>query len=113
MKPKPVSETVMSWLRANLGPRCLAPLTGTDAKALRASVHIIDLYNYTPSESLIDAWGKVVRCMHKLECQELAYHAVAHVMDWDNRAEIWGKAGLPEFSPRRCVYEPQQMGGAR
>lgn len=106
MKTKPVCETVMPWLKSNLGPRCLAPLTGTDVKALRAAVQIVELYNYHPKESLIDAFGKVVVCMQP-HCQELAYHAVAHVMDWHNRSEIWVQAGLPEFAPRLCVHEPQ------
>ena len=38
--------------------------------------------------------------------QELAYHAIAHVMDWSDRAELWIKAGLPEFATRQCSFEP-------
>jgi hypothetical protein len=105
--PPPPCKSVRPWLEANLGKGCLAPFTGTDAKALAAAVHIIELYAYHPALSLIDAFGKVVRCMQP-HCQEMAYHAIAHVMDWSNRSEIWVKAGLPEFSPRKCVHEPRE-----
>ena len=107
-KPKPPCQSIRSWLDANLGRGCLAPLTGTDAKALAAAVHIIELYAYHPAQSLIDAFGKVVCCMQP-KCQEMAYHAIAHVMNWSDRAEIWVKAGLPEFSPRKCKFESEGL----
>jgi hypothetical protein len=104
-KPKPPSETVMPWLRSNLGPRCLAPLTGTDARALRAAVQIIELYAYDDAPSVLEAFGHIVRRMQP-STQELAYHAIAHVMDWSDRSRIWVKAGLPEFGPVQCSFEP-------
>jgi hypothetical protein len=27
-------------------------------------------------------------------------------MDWSNRSELWVKAGLPEFGPQKCSFEP-------
>ena len=43
MKQKPKCETLLPWLKANLGKHCLGPLTGTDAKALAAAVQTIEL----------------------------------------------------------------------
>jgi hypothetical protein len=104
MKNTPACETVFPWLRANLGKHCLAPLTGTDRKALEAAVQIISLYAYAEAPSVIEAFGIVVRRMQP-STQELAYHAIAHVTDWSYRSRIWVAAGLPEFAPARCVYE--------
>ena len=118
MKPKVVAETIMPWLRANLGSRCLAPLTGPDARALRAAVQIIDLYCYCPSERLIEAFGKVVATMQP-HCQEFAYHSIAHVMNWEDRPKIWADAcecsdgelvELPQLTTRRCAFEPGGSG---
>jgi len=104
MIPKPPSVTLFPWLRANLGPRCLAPLTGTDARALRAAVQIIELYSYDRDASVLEAFAHVVRRMQP-KTQELAYHCIAHVMDWSDRSRLWVEAGLPEFGPARCVHE--------
>jgi len=104
MKPKPFCESLRPWLRDNLGKRCLAPLTGTDARALAAAVHVIDLYSYHGDKNLLPAFAAIVRCMQPTT-QELAYHAIAHVMDWSNRREFWLEAGLPEFNPRVCAFE--------
>lgn len=112
-KTKPVAETIFPWLRANLGKNCLGPLTGTDARALRAAVQIIDLYSYHRDKSVLEAFQKVVFCMQP-HCQEFAYHAIAHVMDWSDRPLIWRAAELdvPEycFVPRVCAFEPGGSG---
>lgn len=103
--PKPASQTIYAWLKANLGPKCLAPLTGQDAKALLAAVQTIELYSYDRNPAVIDAFSLIVRRMQP-QCQELAYHSIAHVMDWSDRATIWQGAELPHFAPlRRCAFE--------
>lgn len=104
-KPKPVSETIRPWLKSNLGNHCLAALTSTDSQALAAAVQIIELYAYDESPSVIQAYGLVVRRMQP-STQHLAYHAIAHVMEWGDRSRIWVAAGLPEFAPTRCAFEP-------
>jgi hypothetical protein len=103
-RPKPRCQTLLPWLDANLGPRALAPLTGTDAKALAAAVHIVELYSYHPEPAVLDAFLAVVFQMQETT-RELAYHAIAHVMDWSDRERLWRKAGLPAFQARRCTHE--------
>jgi hypothetical protein len=103
---KPVSQTVLPWLKVNLGKHCLAPLTGTDARALAAAVHTIELYSQCPSTEVISAFALIVRQMQP-STQELAYHAIAHVMDWSDRPRIWNAGGLPvRAACRLCAYEP-------
>jgi hypothetical protein len=106
---KPKCQTLLPWLRANLGKKCLAPLTSQDAKALAAAVQIIDLYGWcdrTCEASVFQAFGNIVRCMQR-STQELAYHAIAHVLDWHDRERIWKAAGLDPLDGRRlCAWEP-------
>ena len=104
-KSKPVSETIRPWLKTNLGAHCLGALTGTDAKALAAAVQIIELYAYCEAPAVIEAFGLIVRQMQP-STQHLAYHAIAHILDWPDRSRIWVAAGLPEFAPTRCAFEP-------
>ena len=104
--PKPAAVTIFPWLKANLGKGCLAPLTGTDARALKAAVEIINLYNYAGHRDLLEAFATVVYQMQP-HCQQFAFHAIAHVMDWHNRQEIWEMAGLPFPEPiSKCAAEP-------
>lgn len=97
-------ETLPKWLKDNLGPCCLAPLTGTDAKALAAAVQIIALYATEADRTLAAAFGIVVARMQR-SCWPLAYHSIAHVMDWDDRERVWKLAGLPKIIVGKCKYE--------
>lgn len=106
MKTKPVSVTLIPWLRANLGKGCLGVLTSTDYHALLASVQIVDLYAYATDPALIQAWGTVVRKMQP-SARHLAFHAVAHVRNWDDRIEMWVEAQLGDLPRSVCAYEPQ------
>lgn len=106
MKNQPVCLTVLPWLRANLGKHCLGRLTGSDAKALAAAVQILALHAYDSDRTVLEAFAAVVRRMQPCS-QELAYHAIAHTGNWNDRARIWGEAGLPEIIPHpaRCAFE--------
>lgn len=108
MKQKPKAETLFPWLRNNLGKKALAPLTGTDARALQAAVQIIEHYAYDPCQTVLDAFRMIVNRMQP-KCHIFAYHAIAHCMDWGHRAELWREAELPALDPHyyvRCAYEP-------
>lgn len=104
MKTKQPCETLPTWLKENLGPRCLAPLTATDSKALSAAVQIVELYAFERRPAVLSAFGAIVGVMQHT-CRHLAYHAIAHVMDWGDRASVWAAAGLPAIEVGRCKYE--------
>ena len=95
MKEKPPCEQIMTWLRLNLGVGALGALTGTDAKALTAAVHIMELYAYAGDESLLDAFRVVVLQMQPTT-REFAYHTIAQVLNWSDRARLWSLAGLDD-----------------
>lgn len=104
---RPTAQTVVKWLRDNGQP--LGGLTGCDAQALRAAVQIVELYAYTRGDDLAQAFGTVVRQMQP-EMRFLAYHSIAHVLDWRDRARVWAQAGLePLGSIPECTYGPRQM----
>lgn len=102
----PPACTVLDWLRANLGGRALAPLTGSDTRALRAAVQIIEQYSYDNDPDVLEAFRLIVMRMQR-HTRELAYHAIAHPMDWSDRQRLWCKAGLTPFAPAlKCSFEP-------
>lgn len=87
-------DDLLRWLKANFGRSALAPLTGTDFRALAAVAHIVALYAVSGNDSALSALHDVVLCMQP-STRELAFHAIAHQLDWDDRARVWGRAGLP------------------
>jgi hypothetical protein len=107
MKEKPVAVTLFPWLRENLGKSCLAALTSTDRRALEAAVQIIALLGYDRNPGLVMAFGACVLEMQP-STREFAFHAIAHVLDWNDRGRIWSLAGLPECNPGRCQHEPKR-----
>ncbi|HEV2391062.1 MAG TPA: hypothetical protein VG146_01730 [Verrucomicrobiae bacterium] len=110
---EPSAATVLDWLHSNLGGAALAPLTGSDTHALRAAVQIMEQYAYDRHPGLLNAFAEVVGRMQP-KTRELAYHAIAHPLDWSDRARVWAEAGLGTpvfFQPRmKCSFEP---GGSR
>ena len=102
----PPAKTVLDWLRANLGSRALAPLTGSDTRALRAAVQIIEQWSYDRHGGVLRAFFEVVSRMQS-HTRFLAYHAIAHPMDWSDREKIWRAAGLPQLMHiPKCSFEP-------
>lgn len=103
---QPVCKTVYPWLTANLGKRCLAGLTSGDVYALNAAVQLIDLYSHSEDPAVLAAWAVCVRKMQR-SMWPFAYHATAHIMNWEDRARLWIEAGLPDdLKVGRCAYEP-------
>lgn len=101
--------TYQAWLRANLGKRCLAPLTSQDVRALDAAASVAALWSYTPKQGVADAFGAVVMLMQETT-RHLAFHVVAQVGNWEDRATLWNAAGLPW--PRYLTKCDNEPGGA-
>lgn len=102
------AQSIASWLKANLGPRCLAPCTSTDIRGLRAAVQIADLWlNSDSRKQVAEAFGLIVRNQMQESVWHLAYHATAHVGDWGHRSELWYQAGLPTIRVPVCKFGPQ------
>lgn len=101
---KPAAQTITKWLRQN--GQALGGLTGCDARALRAAVQIVELFAYDGTRDIALAFGACVRRMQP-ETRHLAFHAIAHVMDWDDRAKMWAAAELePLGQIPACTYGP-------
>lgn len=110
MPEEQYAGTVLDWLHSNLGGYALAPLTGSDTRALRAAVQIVEQFSYDRHPTVLRAFALCVLRMQP-KCRELAYHAIAHPMDWSDRATVWKAAGLAFLNPQlKCSFEP---GGSR
>jgi hypothetical protein len=100
-------KEILTWLQANLGRKCTAPLTSTDCHALVTSVNLCNLIGYSSAPpELFAAYGAIVRQIQP-HTRGLAYHAIACELDWPHRDMIWELAGLsPGDKPKcKCAFE--------
>ena len=112
IKPaEPTCKCLLKWLKLN--GLSIGALTGTDSRALAAAVHILELYYVSSSDeaATLEAFRIVVMKMQP-STRQLAYHAIAHLAEWHNRAEIWVRAGLPVLE-RVSGCEGEPGGGHR
>lgn len=106
---KSFCQSIFPWLKMQLGPRCLAPLTSHDYAALQAAVQIAALWargDCAHRRASAQAFGLCVRQMQE-HVWHFAFHSVAHVADWSHRWQLWREAGLPEIRPPCCKFGPQ------
>lgn len=87
------------WLRAN--KHDLAPLTGTDRKALAAIAECWQLYAYTGTECVLRAISELLKVMQP-KTRHLARELIAYAMDWGDRDRLW---------PGLCSDPDSEIGG--
>lgn len=97
---KTPAQTIGPWLRAN-GLK-LGALTGQDWAALRAAAECMGLYARCDSDAEAKALLAFKACVLSMQprTRYFAYHAIAHLLDWGDRAMIWHRCGL---APLDCV----------
>ena len=81
-------DAPLVWLRAN--KHNLAPLTGTDVKALLAIAYSWRLYSYTRDAGVIDAVVKLLRTMQP-KCWRYAKALIPWAMDWSDEDVVWAE----------------------
>ncbi len=76
----------LEFLRAN--GHDLAPLTGTDHKALAAIADALTLYSYCGRENVLVAVALLAGEMQG-STRPLARELIAYAMDWGDRERLW------------------------
>lgn len=104
---KPCCQAARPWLRGRLtkvtGDRYpLAPLTGQDARALSAFVHLLELYACSDDvgrRSALLALHHAVMAMQG-STRHIAKAAIPYVLDWSDEDRLW-----PEILCARAIAE--------
>lgn len=100
-KEKPVCQTGPKWIadrqaRERGDKHALAPLTGQDARALSAFLHLVSLYggsDDTGREMALLAMGYTLRAMQP-KTRYLAKAGIPSVLDWSHEEAIWRQVEL-------------------
>ena len=86
------SKEILTWLKANLGPRATAPLSSHDHNALCASVALTPLISHSGANPKLFAGYQAIVLEMQEHTRHLAYHAIAMELDWSHRNMIWTAA---------------------
>jgi len=92
------------WLRGRGNDT--APLTGQDTHALKAFVHLVELWGYGDEDGVryaVVAMRAAVLAMQPC-VRPLAKACIPMVLDWGHEARIWS-----ELFPKGCVYTEREQ----
>lgn len=94
----PYCRSVVPWVRDRLRKATgdkypLAALTGQDARAFRAFVHLVDLYGSSDDDGRRSAVHAMRHCVEAMQpsTRHIAKAAIPHVLDWSHETEIWSE----------------------
>lgn len=78
----------LKWVANRLGKQALAPLTGTDRKALDGFLHALRLWRAAPDDHVIAALRALVMVMQP-STRHIAKAAIPGMLDWSDEDVIW------------------------
>jgi len=92
-----MTSQISEWMCENYGGTCMGALTGTDWKAMRAIVALLELHAYAPEPTHWQAFAILVETMQE-KTRWMAHAIIAMVLNWDDRNRLWMRAKLPPFT---------------
>lgn len=95
-KEKPCCQTGPTWIRDRVlretGEKgALAPLTGQDARALSAFLHLVSLWGSSDGDGRRTAVAAMYHTVQAMQpkTRHLAKAGIPHVLDWSHEEDIW------------------------
>ena len=89
----PPCETAPKWLESVHGQGALAALTGQDARALSAFVHLLDLYSVADGPGCASTLGALTHVLLIMQpsTRSVAKRVIAHVLGWSDEERLWAR----------------------
>ena len=107
-RPKPrSSESIASeFIRAHLGRNAFAPLTGTDWRAWRAFVHLVELWGVSRDPRALDAMTHCIACAQTRhdDVMQVFVQTIPAMLDWSDVARIWPRIVPVELAHFQAVH---------
>lgn len=108
MKPEPpLCRRVQKWLKAR--GLSTAPLTGQDARAIAAFVHLVDLLCVSDGAGARHAYAALSETALAMQpsVRHLAKRCIPMVLDWGDEEIVWQKLKLDNADADMCVIVPE------
>lgn len=107
--PKPADKIAAEFVRAHLGRRAFAPFTGTDWRAWKAFVHLVELWGVSRDLRALDAMRATVACAQTrhMDVMQIFVQTIPAMLDWCDVSVIW-----PSITPNADLARLQAVHGA-
>ena len=104
-RPKTSEKIASEFIRAHLGRGAFAPLTGTDWRAWRAFVHLVELWGVSRDVRCLDAMRATVACAQtrNVDVMQVFVQTIPAMLDWCDVAVLWPRVGPVDLSLMRAV----------
>jgi len=105
-KPRSADKIAAEFIRAHLGRDAFAPLTGTDWRAWRAFVHLVELWGVSRDPSALVAMRATVACSQTghPEVMQLFVQTIPAMLDWSDDAVIWPQIAPGNITAMRAIH---------
>jgi hypothetical protein len=109
--PKPPEDNTVAaeFVTSHLGKGAFAPLTGTDWRAWKAFVHLLDLFGVSRDQRAVDAMRACYACTlrggvrEQVDVAEVFRQTIPAVLDWSDVRGLW-----PQIAPNSAL-EPRAI----
>ena len=92
-KPRTAEQIAKEFIRAHLGRNAFAPFTGTDWRAWRAFINLLELWGVSRDPNSVDAMRATLACA-QISVMDLFVQSIPAMLDWCHVAELW-----PQIAP--------------
>jgi len=81
-------QIASEFVRAHLGRNAFAPLTGTDWRAWKAFVYLLELWGVSRDSRAVDAMRSTLACA-QLSVLDIFIQTIPGVLDWYDVRQLW------------------------
>lgn len=104
-RPKTSEKIASEFVRGHLGRGAFAPLTGTDWRAWKAFVYLVELWGVSRDPRALEAMRATVACAQTRheDVMKVFVQTIPAMLDWCDVAILWPKIAPPEIAHYRAV----------
>lgn len=104
-RPKPSTAIASEFIRAHLGRRAFAPLTGTDWRAWHAFVYLVELWGVSRDRNALDAMRACVACAQTrhVDVMQIFVQTIPAMLDWCDVRVLWPAVAPPELTDMTAI----------
>jgi hypothetical protein len=105
-KPRSADKIASEFIRAHLGRNAFAPLTGTDWRAWRAFVHLVELWGVSHDPRALEAMRSCIACAQTRheDVMQIFVQTIPAMLDWCDVAILWPKVAPASVAHYQAVH---------
>lgn len=104
-RPRTAEQIAREFIHAHLGRGAFAPLTGTDWRAWRAFVHLVELWGVSRDPRALNAMQSCIACAqtNHEDVMQLFLQTIPAMLDWSD-TKIWPAIAPPKLHHLQAIH---------